>query len=117
MQCLPAVCLGIGMLISNESPRWLARQDRWEEASSTLARVRNLPVSHEYVQNELHEIRENLEMEKRLIGGSGFLDLQKEMWTVRGNRNRALLSIGLMVCQQMTGTSKPLLHAQTTNMC
>jgi hypothetical protein len=48
---------------------------------------------------------EQLDNERRLIGGSTFMDLQREMWTIKGNRNRALLSIGLMVCQQMTGTN------------
>lgn len=105
LQALPAVCLFLGMLISNESPRWLARTDQWEKAAITLSKVRNLPVEHEYVQMELSEIREALELEQRLIAGSGFWDLQKEMWTIRGNRNRALLSIGLMICQQMTGTN------------
>lgn len=105
MQGLPAVFLALGMLVSNESPRWLAKTDQWEKATATLGRVRNLPGDHEYVQAELHEMREQLEFEARLTGGSGFWDLQKEMWTIRGNRNRALLSIGLMVCQQMTGTN------------
>ncbi|WP_423776848.1 MFS transporter [Bacillus velezensis] len=48
---------------------------------------------------------EQLENERRIIGGAGFLDLMKEMWTISGNRNRALISIGLMICQQMTGTN------------
>jgi hypothetical protein len=48
---------------------------------------------------------QQLENERLLVGGSGFKDLQREMWTIKGNRNRALLSIGLMVCQQMTGTN------------
>ncbi|KAI5838460.1 general substrate transporter [Morchella snyderi] len=105
MQGLPAVFLALGMLVSNESPRWLAKTDQWEKATATLGRVRNLPGDHEYVQAELHEMREQLEFEARMTGGSGFWDLQKEMWTIRGNRNRALLSVGLMVCQQMTGTN------------
>jgi len=33
------------------------------------------------------------------------MDLQREMWTIPGNRNRALISIVLMICQQMTGTN------------
>jgi len=33
------------------------------------------------------------------------LDLQKEMWLIPGNRKRALVSIMLMICQQMTGTN------------
>lgn len=105
MQALPAICLALGMLISNESPRWLAKTDQWDKANETLAKLRNLPMDHPYVQGELQEMREQLELEARLIGGSGFWDLQKEMWTIKGNRNRALLSIGLMICQQMTGTN------------
>lgn len=50
-------------------------------------------------------MREQLENERLLIGGASFMDLQKEMWLIKGNRNRALVSIGLMVCQQMTGTN------------
>jgi len=105
LQGLPAVCLFIGILFCNESPRWLARDDNWEKATSVLARLRNLPPTHEYVQMELDEMRIQLENERALIGGAGFWDLQKEMWLISGNRKRALVSIGLMICQQMTGTN------------
>jgi hypothetical protein len=54
---------------------------------------------------ELSEMAEQLENERRLIGGSSFLSIMREMWTIRGNRNRALNSIGLMICQQMSGTN------------
>ena len=60
------------MLISNESPRWLARTDQWEKASATLSKIRNLPESHGYVQMELQEIRKHFELEKRPVGGSSF---------------------------------------------
>ena len=93
------------MFFCNESPRWLARQDNWDEAKRILSLTRNLPLEHEYIQMELTEMSDQLENERRLIGGASFMDLQREMWTIPGNRNRALLSIGLMVCQQMTGTN------------
>lgn len=51
----------------------------------TLAKVRNLPESHPYVTSELGEIREQLEFEQRLVGGSSIMDLQREMWTIRGS--------------------------------
>ncbi|KFX94006.1 hypothetical protein V495_07440 [Pseudogymnoascus sp. VKM F-4514 (FW-929)] len=105
LQMLPAVALFAGMFFCNESPRWLARQDNWEEAKRILSLTRNLPLEHEYIQMELTEMSEQLENERRLIGGATFMDLQREMWTIPGNRNRALLSIALMVCQQMTGTN------------
>ena len=105
MQGIPAIFMLIGLFFCNESPRWLAKQDRWEEASRVLAAVRNLPESHPYVLEEMGEIKEALDHERRLIGNAGFMDLQREMWTIPGNRKRALLSIGLMICQQMTGTN------------
>ena len=105
LQAMPAVFLVGCMALNKESPRWLAKADRWDEASTVLARMRNLPISHEYVQNEIHDIAEQLEHERMLIGGSSLKDLLKEMFTIPGNRKRALISIGLMICQQMTGTN------------
>nr|OQO19490.1 hypothetical protein B0A51_11536 [Rachicladosporium sp. CCFEE 5018] len=105
MQGLPALCMFVCMFFCHESPRWLARKDRWDEASSILSLVRALPPTHPYVAEELTEIQEQLEHERRLIGNATFKVLMKEMWTIPGNRKRALLSIGLMICQQMTGTN------------
>jgi MFS family permease len=105
MQGLPAVLLLIGMSFCNESPRWLARQDRWEEARATLCKVRNLPAEHPYLEEEFQAIATQLEQERALVGGSGFWDLMKEMWLIPGNRKRAIISIILMICQQMTGTN------------
>ena len=31
LQMIPAICLIIGLVFTPESPRWLARNDRWEE--------------------------------------------------------------------------------------
>jgi hypothetical protein len=105
MQALPAVLLIVCIFLNNESPRFLAKQDRWEEATKALCRVRHLPPSHPYIQAELGEISEQLEHERLLVGGSSTKDLLREMFTIPGNRKRALISIGLMVCQQMTGTN------------
>lgn len=105
MQALPAVLLGLCMFLNKESPRWLAKADRWEEATTVLARIRNLPTDHEYIQGEIRDISEQLEHERILIGGAGTKDLLREMFTIAGNRKRAFISIGLMICQQMTGTN------------
>ena len=105
LQALPAVLLCGCMALNKESPRFLAKQDRWEEATAVLARVRNLPASHPYVAAELKDIADQLEHERMLIAGASVKDLLKEMFTIPGNRKRALISIGLMICQQMTGTN------------
>ncbi|KAJ4384117.1 hypothetical protein N0V86_000962 [Didymella sp. IMI 355093] len=105
LQALPALLLCGCMALNKESPRFLAKQDRWEEATAVLARVRNLPASHPYVAAELKDIADQLEHERMLIAGASVKDLLKEMFTIPGNRKRALISIGLMICQQMTGTN------------
>lgn len=103
MQGIPAILLFVTMFMCNESPRFLAKQDRWEQSKSTLVRLRQLPESHPYIEIEFAEMVQQIERERLLIGGATFWNLQKEMWTIPGNRKRALISITLMMCQQMTG--------------
>ena len=62
-------------------------------------------MEHPYIQAEYGEMVTQLENERLLIGGAGFKDLMREMWTIPGNRKRAIISITLMICQQMTGTN------------
>lgn len=113
VQGIPAVLLFILMIICNESPRFLARQDKWEEAKTKLCYVRNLSPDHPYMIDEMQEIADQLEYERQLMGDATFWTLQKEMWTVPTNRKRALLSICLMICQQMTGTNAINTYAPT----
>ncbi|KEF51707.1 uncharacterized protein A1O9_12342 [Exophiala aquamarina CBS 119918] len=105
VQGIPAVLLLICMSFCNESPRWLAKQDRWEEAKAVLSKVRMLPASHEYVEAEFGEMVTQLENERALMQGAGFMDLMREMWLIPGNRRRAITVVVLMICQQMTGTN------------
>jgi MFS family permease len=105
MQCLPAILLFVSIFFCNETPRFLAKQDRWEESKAVLSKVRNLPSDHSYVQNEFQEIYDAIEQERALIGGASFKDLQREMWLIPGNRKRSIIAIVLMICQQMTGTN------------
>lgn len=58
----------------------------------------------------MYGMAEQLEIERRLVGDATTWTLLKEMWLIRGNRNRALISIGLMVCQQMTGVNAIVRH-------
>lgn len=105
VQGIPAVLLLICMYFCNESPRWLMKQDRWEEAKAVLSKVRMLPPNHEYVEAEFGEMVTQLENERALMQGAGFMDLMREMWLIAGNRRRAILVVVLMICQQMTGTN------------
>lgn len=64
-----------------------------------------LPEDHEYVQAEIQEMSAQLEAEKRLTGDASASTLWKELVTIPGNRKRAIISVLLMICQQMTGVN------------
>lgn len=106
IQGLPPLLLMGSMAMCNESPRHLAKQDKWEEARAVLSRIRALPSDHPYVANEFNDIRTAIEEENAILNGASWKTLQKEMWLVPANRKRVLISIGLMVGQQMTGKPK-----------
>lgn len=105
LQAFPAVFLFFGMLLCKETPRFLAKQDRWEDSQAVLSVLRNLPRDHPYVVSEFTDMASQLERERQLVGGSSFWSLQKEMWTIPANRKRTIMAIVLMIGQQMTGTN------------
>lgn len=57
LQLVPGLLLFLGIMWCPESPRWYAKQDNWEKATEVLSLIRNLPPDHEYIQNELSDIR------------------------------------------------------------
>lgn len=57
---------------------------------------------------------DQLEAERRLVGDATNLTLLKEMFLVPSNRKRALISMFLMVCQQMTGVNSIVIYSRCT---
>ncbi|KIW47273.1 uncharacterized protein PV06_02856 [Exophiala oligosperma] len=113
LQSLAPALLLTTMLMCPESPRWLASQDNWEKAASVLSNVRRLPPQHSYVEQELLELRVQLENENRIRGNTGFWAMQKECWTQSANRKRALLTIVILVFNQWSGTGAINYYAPT----
>jgi hypothetical protein len=95
----------IFMLLVPESPRWTAKQDNWEATTRIISQLRALPADHSYVRNEIQEMADQLENERALVGDATTKSLLKEMWTIPGNRKRSIITIMLMIWQQMTGVN------------
>lgn len=63
---IPAIILFFGLLILPESPRWLAKRGRWDEALKVLALVHaHGNENDKYVMREMQEIRDEVEFDAK----------------------------------------------------
>lgn len=90
-----------------ESPRWLVKQDRIEEAREILAVLNDDQPDSEAISNEIHEIQHSLSV-------CGSLSW-KAMLTMGEHRffHRTLLAAGGQVFQQMCGINLISMYATT----
>jgi hypothetical protein len=66
LQMIPAIVLAIGLVFLPESPRWLARKDRWEETQAVLTSVHGKgDPNSPFVTLEMQEIRQMIEFERQ----------------------------------------------------
>lgn len=118
LQMIPAIFLFFAMFVLPESPRWLAKNDRWEEAEDVIALVHAKGnKQHPFVLRELQEIREFCEFERRNADVS-YLELVKPNML-----NRTHISIFTQVWSQLTGMNGAYwlhnrrVHRKTNHTC
>ncbi|KAI9882815.1 MAG: hypothetical protein M1823_005441 [Watsoniomyces obsoletus] len=94
-----AIIMVGGMLILPETPRYLIKRGRPEDAARALSRLRRLDVSHPALIEELAEVEANHQYELSL-GKSTYLD------TVKGNLGKRLATgCGIQALQQLSGVN------------
>lgn len=69
VQLIPGGMLAVGSVILKESPGWLLRKGREEEALEILSYIRQLPESHPYLQEEVAMLRVVIDEERKFAGG------------------------------------------------
>lgn len=95
---IPGLILLAGTFVLAESPRWLAKEGRWEEAIHVISMVQAKgDVNHPDVAVEIEEIREAIEIERE--------NAHITIWTLFNKENYIRTSVGIsaQVWQQLTG--------------
>lgn len=98
VQMVPAALLGGALFILPESPRWLAKQDRWEESLAVLTLVHGKgDPNSPFVHQEMEEIREVVEFERHNANVT-YLELFKPHMI-----NRTMIGLFTQIWSQLTG--------------
>ncbi|KAI5955657.1 HGT1 [Candida jiufengensis] len=98
IQIVPGLLLFIGCFFIPESPRWLAKQGRWEQAEQIVANIQS-SGNHEDddVKVEIAEIKEQLLIDEA-AKSVGYATLFRKKYIVR-----TFTAMSSQVWQQMTG--------------
>ncbi|KAF2502232.1 sugar transporter [Lophium mytilinum] len=98
LQAIPAIILFFGMMLLPESPRWLARKDRWEECKDVLTLVLGKgDANSKLVKEEFAEIQAYCEFERQNADVT-YLELFKPHMI-----NRTHIGIFTQIWSQLTG--------------
>lgn len=98
LQMIPAFFLFGMMILLPESPRWLARQDRWEDCHAVLTLVHGHgDPHHPFVALELQDIKDMRAFEAS-IADVTYLDLFKPRML-----NRTVIGLFDQIWSQLTG--------------
>ncbi|RYP35992.1 hypothetical protein DL768_010957 [Monosporascus sp. mg162] len=104
LQLAPGAILGLGMLLTKESTRWLAKKGRRDEALKSLIWVRGGESPE--LEQEFAEILAGIEEEERITGGVTWRELILPL-----NRMRVFLIIALQIGVQLTGNTSLAYYA------
>lgn len=100
IQLIPGGFLLIGLFFLKESPRWLMKQGRYEEATNSLAYMRQEDPNDPDIVKEIAEIRASIEEELQATEGVTWKEC-----LAPANRMRFFLGFCIMFWQQFSGTN------------
>ncbi|KAF4414972.1 putative RCO3 glucose transporter, partial [Fusarium austroafricanum] len=109
LQLVPGLILGAGILLLPETPRFLVKKGRMDDAGLSLSRFRRLDITHPALVNELQEIVANHQYELTLGH-----DTYKALFSSNSSLGRRTMTgCGLQMLQQLTGINFVMYYGTT----
>lgn len=100
IQLIPGGLMLLGLFFLKESPRWLVKKGRHEEALKSLAYIRCEQTDSPDIVHEMAEIRAAVDEELHMTEGVTWKEC-----IAPGVRMRFITGFVLMLCQQFSGTN------------
>ena len=109
LQLLPALFIACGIMLLPETPRFLVKKGRKDEAGLSLSRLRRLDITHPALVDELQEIIANHEYELTLGP-----DTYRELFVGFPHLGRRIFTgCALQMLQQLTGINFIMYYSVT----
>ncbi|KAI7045464.1 MFS quinate transporter QutD, partial [Hortaea werneckii] len=110
VQLIPAGLLAIGIPFLRESPIWLLKRGRDDEALSVYGYYRNLPIDHHYIAEDVAFVRGQIQHERAVTAGerptfAAFLKGALRESLMKGMRNRFALVFLMFMWQGWSGAA------------
>ncbi|XP_047308767.1 inositol transporter 4-like [Impatiens glandulifera] len=109
---VPALVQFVLMLSLPESPRWLYRQNKVDEARAILEKI----YSPHEVEEEMEALQSSVEAEQadeKAMGGQGLFSKLKSAWTNQVVRRGLYAGITVQVAQQFVGINTVMYYSPT----
>lgn len=97
--------------LNRESPRYLVKRGKLDQAQANLSKIRGLGRDSEYVRKELADIEEQLAEEEEATLGQGWLGYLKEIFLMPNNFYRLYLGLGSQLLGQWSGAQSITIYA------
>ncbi|KAL4898681.1 general substrate transporter [Aspergillus ambiguus] len=108
LQIIVSFLVFVGSLFIVESPRWLSKKGRWEQAASSLCYLRGANSQDEEVVAELADIKAQLVRERTATEGREITELLQ-----KGNLFRLICGVGIALLSIWTGHNGILYYGPT----
>ena len=110
VQLLPAGILALGLPFLRESPLWLLKQGRDAEAYQGYSYLRNLPIDHEYIAEDVMFVQGQIMHERAVSMGDrptfgAFLKGASREAVMKGMWNRFALVFIMFMWQAWSGAA------------